>query len=109
MLKNNDARTPGRPPKEADQKNRILLEAAKAITSVGYEQCNLQDIANEIDDNASNFNLSNNLRRFQRASKPIKIVFHIDCVFPQKNHGMNIFRLHGGYSAKLKDLYAADK
>ena len=48
MLKNNDARTPGRPPKEADQKNRILLEAAKAITSVGYEQCNLQDIANAI-------------------------------------------------------------
>ena len=47
-LKNNDARTPGRPPKEADQKNRILLEAAKAITSVGYEQCNLQDIANAI-------------------------------------------------------------
>ena len=47
-LKNNDARTPGRPPKEADQKNRILLEAAKAITSVGYEQCNLQDIASAI-------------------------------------------------------------
>ena len=48
MLKNNDVRALGRPPKEADQKNRILLEAAKAITSVGYEQCNLQDIANAI-------------------------------------------------------------
>jgi len=48
MLKNNDARTLGRPPKEAGQKNRILLEAAKAITSVGYEQCNLQDIANAV-------------------------------------------------------------
>ena len=48
MLKNNDVRALGRPPKEADQKNRILQEVAKAITSVGYEQCNLQDIANAI-------------------------------------------------------------
>ena len=48
MLKNNEGRPLGRPPKEADQKNRILLEAAKAITSVGYEQCNLQDIASAI-------------------------------------------------------------
>ena len=48
MLKNNDGRVLGRPPKKADQKNRILLEAAKAITSVGYEQCNLQDIASAI-------------------------------------------------------------
>ena len=48
MLKNNVARALGRPPKEADQKNRILLEAAKVITSVGYEQCNLQDIASAI-------------------------------------------------------------
>ena len=48
MLKTNVVRASGRPPKEADQKNRILLEAAKVITSVGYEQCNLQDIANAV-------------------------------------------------------------
>lgn len=44
-----DARPLGRPPKQHDQHDRILHAAAKAIATVGYEQCSLGDIAEELD------------------------------------------------------------
>ena len=44
-----DARPLGRPPKQQDQRERILRAAAKAIATVGYEQCSLGDIAEELD------------------------------------------------------------
>jgi AcrR family transcriptional regulator len=44
-----DARPLGRPPKQQDQRERILRSAAKAIATVGYEQCSLGDIAEELD------------------------------------------------------------
>ena len=44
-----DARPLGRPPKQHDQRERILRAAAKAIATVGYEQCSLGDIAEELD------------------------------------------------------------
>ena len=39
----------GRPPKQRDQRQRILLQAAEIIATVGYEQCSLADIAGELD------------------------------------------------------------
>lgn len=44
-----DARPLGRPPKQHAQRERILRAAAKAIATVGYEQCSLGDIAEELD------------------------------------------------------------
>lgn len=44
-----DTRPLGRPPKQHDQRDRILHAAAKAIATVGYEQCSLGDIAEELD------------------------------------------------------------
>lgn len=39
----------GRPPKQRDQRQRILFQTAKIIATVGYEQCSLADIASELD------------------------------------------------------------
>ena len=39
----------GRPPKQQDQRQRILLAASKVIATVGYEQCSLTDIAQDLD------------------------------------------------------------
>lgn len=39
----------GRPPKQSDQRQRIVNSAAKAIATVGYQQCSLADIAAELD------------------------------------------------------------
>lgn len=44
-----DARPLGRPPKQQDQRERILRAAAEAIATVGYEQCSLGDIAEALD------------------------------------------------------------
>ena len=43
------ARPLGRPPKSQDQRERILREAARAFATIGYEQCSLATIANELD------------------------------------------------------------
>ena len=44
-----ELRPVGRPPKQSDQRQRILQSAAKAIATVGYEQYSLADIAAELD------------------------------------------------------------
>ena len=44
-----EPRPVGRPPKQLDQRQRILQQAAKAIATVGYEQCSLADIAAELE------------------------------------------------------------
>lgn len=50
MATNNPVRRPlGRPPKSQDQRQRILREAAKAMATVGYEQCSLASIAKQLD------------------------------------------------------------
>jgi TetR/AcrR family transcriptional regulator, cholesterol catabolism regulator len=38
----------GRPPKQADQRGRILEAAARAIATDGYEQCSLAQVAREL-------------------------------------------------------------
>jgi len=38
----------GRPPKDENQRERILLEAAKVIATVGYERCSLGQIAKNL-------------------------------------------------------------
>jgi AcrR family transcriptional regulator len=38
----------GRPPKKENQRERILLEAAKVIAIVGYDRCSLNQIANNL-------------------------------------------------------------
>ncbi len=42
---NGQNRPLGRPPKQRDQRNRILREAAQIIAQVGYEKCSLARIA----------------------------------------------------------------
>ena len=42
---NGQNRPLGRPPKQRDQRNRILREAAQIIARVGYEKCSLARIA----------------------------------------------------------------
>ena len=50
MVNQESVRRPlGRPPKSQDQRQRILREAAKAMASVGYEQCSLASIAEQLD------------------------------------------------------------
>ncbi|MEM7469695.1 MAG: helix-turn-helix domain-containing protein, partial [Pseudomonadota bacterium] len=39
----------GRPPKQRQQRQRILNEAAKIIARVGYEECSLSRIAEGLD------------------------------------------------------------
>ena len=48
-IEHSGARPLGRPPKRRDQRQRILQSAARAIATVGYEQCSLGDIAEELD------------------------------------------------------------
>jgi len=45
MVERIEKRALGRPPKQENQRQRILDEAAKLIATVGYEQCSLGDIA----------------------------------------------------------------
>lgn len=44
-----DKRTSGRPPKRHDQRRHILRASAKLIATIGYEECTLNRIANELD------------------------------------------------------------
>ena len=44
-----ETRPLGRPPKQRDQRQRILQQAARIIATVGYEQCSLADIASALD------------------------------------------------------------
>ena len=44
-----ETRPVGRPPKQIDQRQRILLQAAEVIASVGYEQCSLATIATQLE------------------------------------------------------------
>jgi AcrR family transcriptional regulator len=49
MHEPNEKKVLGRPPKQGNQRQRILNAAAKLIATIGYEQCSLGDIAKELD------------------------------------------------------------